>query len=242
MSWEEEALSKEDLTLSLHNVQISPGPEENSYLSILETNRGNVNSLLHPIEGGSYAVICVGGANGGLNGPAHNLYTRLPLLLRKSGVTVLRVDYREPNQFSECVLDVLAGCSFLKGIGAKAIILMGHSFGGGVVVSASRLHELIRAVISLSPQRFGTALVPEIKMPLLLIHGTADKILPCEASEDIFERANEPKQLVLYEKTGHSLAEARLEIDELIPNWIIDRFSEKEMCTGKNIEAVNQET
>ncbi|MCH2656035.1 MAG: alpha/beta hydrolase [Dehalococcoidia bacterium] len=242
MNWEEETLAEEDLTLSLNNVQVSPGPEENSYLAVLETSRGNVNSLLHPIEGGSNAIICVGGANGGLNGPAHNLYTRLPLLLEKSKITVLRIDYREPNHFAECVLDVLAGCSFLKGIGAEAVILMGHSFGGGVVVSAARLHALVHAVISLSPQRFGTALVSELNMPLLLVHGTADKVLPCEASKDIFERANEPKQLLLYQETGHSLTEARLEIDELIPNWIVERFSGKEMHSGKNIETINQET
>ena len=45
MNWEEEALAEEDLTLSLNNVQVSPGPEENSYISVLETSRGNVNSL-----------------------------------------------------------------------------------------------------------------------------------------------------------------------------------------------------
>ena len=67
MNWEEETLSEEDLTLSLNNVQVSPGPEENSYISVLETSRGNVNSLLHPIEGGSDAIICVSGASGGLN-------------------------------------------------------------------------------------------------------------------------------------------------------------------------------
>ena len=119
---------------------------------------------------------------------------------------------------------------------------MGHSFGGGVVVSAARLHALVHAVISLSPQRFGTALVSELNMPLLLVHGTADKVLPCEASKDIFERANEPKQLVLYQETGHSLTEARLEIDELIPNWIVERFSGEEMHSGENIETINQET
>ena len=48
---------------------------------------------------------------GGVEGPADSLYARLPLLLSSAKVTVLRIEYRKPNDFEECVLDALAGHS-----------------------------------------------------------------------------------------------------------------------------------
>jgi dienelactone hydrolase len=109
------------------------------------------------------------GANGGLDGPVDGLYTRLSTLLRKSKSSVLRLKYRKPNDFSECIIDILAGCSFLKGIGSSSIVLLGHSFGGAGVITAAQLHKLVCGVVSLSPQRFGTETVSELNMALLLI-------------------------------------------------------------------------
>ena len=51
-----------------------------------------------------------------------------------------------------------------------------------------------------------------------MIHGDHDTVLPHAASEDIFERAVEPKRLVLMEGAGHSLRERPGELfDELEP-------------------------
>src|SRR5436189_3263011 len=97
---------------------MAPGDSPDVFRVLLDTTRGQINGLVHPVEGGTGAVVCVGGAMGGLNGPADGLYGRLAGLLAADGVTVLRLDYRQPNNFEECVLDTLAGCSFLKGIGA----------------------------------------------------------------------------------------------------------------------------
>ena len=238
MEWESENLSGKDLTLSLRNVKVTPGTDTTSYLATLDTSRGCIETILHPVEGGTSAVICVSGANGGLDGPVDGLYTRLPTLLRKSETSVLRLDYRKPNDFSECIIDVLAGCSFLKGIGASSIVLLGHSFGGGVVITAAQLHKLVCGVVSLSPQRFGTETVSELNMPLLLIHGTTDRVLPSEASEDIYKRAKDPKQLTLYKETGHSLVEARSQIEKLLPKWVIDRLSEKNLISNRTIHSI----
>ena len=148
--------------------------------------------MFHPVQGGSGAAICAGGAMGGLDGPAGGLFARLPGLLMPRNVSVLRLDYRQPDAFEECVLDILAGCSFLKGIGATDAVLVGHSFGGAVVVKAGSLHPIVRAVASLSPQLYGTRQVEELARPLLLVHGSADEVLDSEASEDIYRRAAEP--------------------------------------------------
>ncbi len=226
----------EDLTLSLHNVTAAPGPTPESLAVQLQTSRGDIQGLFHPVQGGTGAVICVGGAMGGLDGPADGLYTRLPGLLNASRVSVLRLDYRHPDAFEECVLDVLAGCSFLKGIGASEAVLVGHSFGGAVVIKAGALHPLVRAVASLSPQLYGTRQVEELACPLLLVHGDADEVLDSEASEDIYRRATDPKRLVLYGDTGHALMGLGDALDTLLGPWIAARLQGEPMESGRSLE------
>ncbi|GAB4332758.1 MAG: dienelactone hydrolase family protein [Dehalococcoidia bacterium] len=226
----------QDLTLSLHRVSAAPGDEPDSIKVLLHTSRGDITGVLHPVEGGTGAVIFVGGAMGGLDGPADKLYQRLPPMLQQAGATSLRLHYRLPNDFEECVLDVLAGCSFLKGIGASDIVLVGHSFGAAVVVKAAPLHGLVRAVASLSPQLYGTRQVEDLGLPLLLVHGAADSVLESEASEDIYRRARDPKRLVLYGDTGHSLIQARANLTRLLLDWIPARLRQEPMETGRSEE------
>ncbi len=226
----------EDLTLSLQNVTAAPGPVPDSLAVVLQTSRGEIPGVFHPVQGGTGAAICAGGAGGGLDGPAGGLFARLPGLLMPRNVSVLRLDYRQPGAFEECVLDVLAGCSFLKGIGATALALVGHSFGGAVVVKAGALHPLVRAVASLSPQLYGTRQVEELARPLLLVHGSADDVLDAEASEDIYRRALDPKRLVIYGDAGHSLENVEDALDALASSWIEERLRGEPMESGRTVE------
>jgi len=213
-----------DLDLKLLRVGAQPIDDSSALRVLLETTRGQIEGILHPFEGGTSAVICVGGAMGGVEGPADSLYARLPLLLSSAKVTVLRIQYRKPNEFEECVLDCLAGCSFMKGIGATDLALVGHSFGGAVVIKAGELHDMVRGVASLSPQLYGTRQVEDLGKPLLLVHGMADTILSHEASEDIYRRAREPKRIVLFAEAGHSLIQAKQQIDDLLADWLPARL------------------
>jgi pimeloyl-ACP methyl ester carboxylesterase len=213
-----------DLDLRLLRVAAQPGEAPGSFRLLLDTSRGEIEGMLHAVEGGTSAVVCVGGAMGGIDGPADALYARLPDLLSPFGITVLRLNYRKPNEFEECVLDVLAGCSFLKGIGATDLALVGHSFGAAVVIKAGQLAPLVRAVASLSPQLHGTREVESLGKPLLLVHGMSDNILSHEASEDIYRRALEPKRIVLYADAGHSLIQAKAQLDELLATWLPEQL------------------
>src|SRR5215210_7072743 len=49
----------------------------------------------------------------------------------------LRLHYRRPNELVECVLDTLIGVAFLVHEGQDNVALVGHSFGGAVVISAA---------------------------------------------------------------------------------------------------------
>ncbi len=231
---EEPAAPVEDIELRLLRVGAEPGDNESSFRLVLETTRGNIEGVLHAVEGGTGAVIAVGGAMGGLDGPADALYPRLAPGLAAKGISLLRLGYRQPNALEECVADVLAGCSFLKGIGATGVALVGHSFGGAVVVRAGELWPSIRGVASLSPQLHGTRSVHQMEKPLLLVHGAADTVLAPEASEDIYRRANDPKQIVLLEDTGHSLIQAKARVEALLLEWLPARLAGEPMQSGRS--------
>lgn len=194
---------------------------------VMRTSRGEIAAALHPCEGESGAAIFVGGALGGLDGPANAIYKRLAHELvapdEGIGLTSLRLHYRQPGEFQECVLDVLGGLSLLKGLGAQRVALVGHSFGAAVIIKAGELSDLVSAVAALSPQLYGTRTVERLSpRPLLLVHGTADKILDCAASDDIYERALEPKRLVLYEGADHGLTSCADELFDLLRGWLVD--------------------
>lgn len=68
---------------------------------------------------------------------------------------------------------------------------------------------------------YGTDLVGDISpRALLLQHGTADQILPDTCSRDLYRRANESKQLLLYPGCRHGLDEGQPEVDRDSLDWV----------------------
>jgi hypothetical protein len=209
-----------DLTLSIRGVRTVPGEIPGEMTVVLNTTRGEITTHLRPCEGRTGCAIFLGGAGGGVHGPANKVYDRLGADLVAAGVTSLRVEYRKPGEFEESVADALAGASFLKGIGATEAVIVGHSFGGAVAIKAGELNALVTAVAAMSSQRFGTQTVEQLGKALLLIHGSDDEILDQAASKDIFERAGDPKRLEILEGGGHGLLEVADEVYELLHSFI----------------------
>jgi pimeloyl-ACP methyl ester carboxylesterase len=82
-------------------------------------------------------------------------YTRLAEGLRHKQIASLRMSYRYPNVLHECFLDVLAGVTYLQHRGAAPVVLVGHSFGGALVIAAGVVHPHVAGVVALAPQTYG---------------------------------------------------------------------------------------
>src|SRR5215212_2796988 len=134
----------------------------------LVTSQGAITSRLHPAEG-EIAVLWVFGAGGGLGGPAGGLYTRLGQRLRSNGIASLELAYRHPGRLRECVQDVQLGLSWLMQEGRRRLLLIGHSFGGAVVITAGAANTAVIGVAALSSQTHGTELVAQLAPRPLLV-------------------------------------------------------------------------
>lgn len=208
-------------SLALRRVERSPEPGGAERLT-LHTDAGGIACRFHPAAGdGDAAVLWVFGSGGGLGGPAGGVYTRLAGRLRERGVASLELDYRRPGRLEPCVLDVLLGVAWLTGQGRSRVVLVGHSFGGAVVIAAGAASEAVVAVAALSSQSADTGAVGALgPRPVLFAHGTADEILPDACSRDLYARAGEPKQLVLYPGCRHGLDECRDRLDQDLTTWL----------------------
>jgi alpha/beta superfamily hydrolase len=185
------------------------------------TSRGSFNAILHRAPDTDRAVIWVCGASGGFGGPGPGTYARMSERFVGEGITSLRLDYRLPNDVFECAMDLLAGVAYLKSADHKPVVVVGHSFGGAVVIAAGANSEHIKGVVALSPQTYGAGMAGQVApRKLLVVHGKADTRLSFSCGQQIYDMAQEPKELVLYEGAEHRLEECRDDLEELLGKWI----------------------
>ena len=123
---------------------------------------------------------------------------------QQEGLACLRVRFRNPRELDEAVHDVVSGVAFVQQQGSTEFGFVGHSFGGAVVISAAAQMPTARAVVTLATQSYGTEAVSILnrRCATLVLHGTADAILPVEASQSVYARAHQPKELKWYQGAG----------------------------------------
>ncbi|MXZ91467.1 MAG: lysophospholipase [Chloroflexi bacterium] len=193
---------------------------------VLRTSRGDIPAIRHAAPETTRGVIWVCGARGGFGGPASGLYAELSEEFAGQGITSLRMDYRHPNNIQECALDLLAGVNFLRATGYGPAVVVGHSFGGAVVIAGAAFSDHVAGVVSLSPQTYGAQGAGMLSpTPLLVVHGKADTRLPFSCAVAIHDWAKEPRELVLYEGAEHRLDECRTELMDLLREWIPARLT-----------------
>jgi alpha/beta superfamily hydrolase len=209
------------LKYSVEQESVSDGAED----FVLATGSGKIRCRMHRATEGNAGVVYVFGAGGGLGGPACGIYERLARTLQPEGITSLQVDYRRPGDLRLCVEDVLTGVALVESVGVQRTVLVGHSFGGAVVIQAGVASPAVVAVAALSSQTRGGEVVDRLSpKALLLMHGEADEVLPPACSVSLYRAAKEPKELRLYPGCKHGLDQCREEIDRDLTEWLLRVF------------------
>lgn len=211
------------------SVDTGPPHEGDSGIGLkLNTDLGLIPAILHEsTQGNNTAVLWVWGARGGYAGPAGGIFANLSEEFTCQGISSLRLNYRYPGSYPDSVIDALCAIEMLKQRGLSRVLVAGHSFGGAVAIGAAAVSKYAVAVVSLSPQTYGAggarALSPR---PLLIVHGLEDTRLPPQCARQIYEWAQEPRELVLYPGAEHSLEECKDELHDLLRRWIPEKLAD----------------
>jgi hypothetical protein len=89
------------------------------------------------------------------------------------------------------------------------------------IAAGALLGPATAGVIALSTQVPGTEHVDKLAgIPVLLIHGDADGVLPDLCSHNVYERAGEPKELVILPGEGHLLEGATETLIERVLRFV----------------------
>ena len=187
------------------------------------TLRGLLTVLWHGDPDAEAAVVLGGGAMGGLLGPADGLYQWLgeELAGEGSGIGVLRVGWRRPNDLELCTLDLLAAADLAARAGASRFVTGGHSFGGAIAVRAGiAMGEWTGGVVTFATQSAGCEEAGALAAPLRAYHGDRDELLPLAASEVVCHLHGGDAEVVVCEGAGHLLTEAGDRLRAEVPAWV----------------------
>ena len=153
--------------------------------------------------------------------------------LQSQGFGVLFLSYRgygaSTGSISErgLISDALTAYEFLRGKGVAPgdIMLLGESLGTGVAIQlaaqrpvgavaleapytatvdiAADIYWWLPVRLLMKDQFRSRDHIAQVKVPLLIQHGDADRLVPVAQGRALFAMANEPKQLVILPGEGH---------------------------------------
>jgi len=149
-----------------------------------------------------------------------------------------------------------------RGYDGDRIVLIGESLGTGVAAALAAAHEAAALVLDspflsaadvaatqfrMLPVRWlmfdqfrSDLAIRDVHIPVLIVHGDEDDVIPMNSAKRLFELVNEPKQFIRVPDAGHLV----LGLDEVFPRvraWIDARVGEKQhsdearqinACTG----------
>jgi len=166
--------------------------------------------------------------------------------LVRAGFRVLAFDFRgfgeshgpgEKDMYSAPMhLDVLAAVRYLRKNGAKTVSVMGGSFGGGAAADASTASQPgeIDRLILLAAAGNGPA--ERIQSPLLVIVARDDTSGDGPRLPHIrawFDKAPEPKQLIVLDGSAHAQGLFQTEQGDLVMKEVL-RFLTAKVLEGAN--------
>jgi abhydrolase domain-containing protein 17 len=149
--------------------------------------------------------------------------------IRDSGFAVFAYDYQgygtsqgKPSEYN-AYRDIEAACNYLTqqlGVPAKQIILHGRSVGAGPAIDLASRQKVGGLVVEssfVSAFRVLTQIpilpfdkfvnidkIGKVRSPVLVIHGTADEVVPFWHGEQLFAAAKQPKLNFWVDGAGHN--------------------------------------
>jgi len=189
-----------------------------------QTSPATITGLYLPNPAASYTLLFS-------HGNAEDLGADLPLLdiYRRAGFAVFAYDFRgygtSEGRASEAGVyaDVEAAYKTLTtelGVPASRIISIGRSLGSAAAIHLATTHPVAGLIveapflsafrvlthIQLLPwDKFNNASkIRRVKVPVLVIQGDADEVVPFQHGQRIFELANEPKQKLWIHGAHHN--------------------------------------
>lgn len=164
----------------------------------------------------------VGGIGNDVDGPGGSYLRLAERLCAQAGALAVRVSYTRAGDLLQSVRDVLGAITWCREHGVERVVLVGWSFGGAVVITAGAGHGDVAGVATVATQGYDAAQIQAVApRSLLLVHGTADRVLPAHVSRLLYDAAGEPKRLVLLEGAGHDIAGHEDEFVELVVAWAV---------------------
>ena len=196
----------------------------------IPTSDGNlINGILYHRPDNQYVVLYFHGNGGSLDS-----WQMISEEILPQNCDLLVIDYRgygkSTGSFSEKGFydDAHSAYSFLikEGYNPGQIIAYGRSLGTGVATELATT-EKVKALILESPYTSFPALAAEkmpyllpglfmryklntlkragqLKVPVLILHGTDDELIPCSNSQKIYAAITSPKKLLLIAGGGHN--------------------------------------
>lgn len=160
----------------------------------------------------------------------------------------MQMDYRYPARNKYCVIDVLTAMDFLqKGLAVSRFVLVGWSFGGAPVMTVGGQDDRVVgcvAVASQSAETEGVASVGAKRSPLLLLHGTADRVLSSSCSERLLEEYKRTVRedqggLKLFEGDDHALTGNLLEAERMLFAFVM-KCAREEVAEDEDLEVLGK--
>ena len=152
--------------------------------------------------------------------------------LLKENFSTLAIDFRGYNQstygddLQARYKDILAGVNFLKEQkGARKVTVLGASMGGTVaaVANVSEDSKGMEQLILLSPAR----VLKPAKLTGQLLFIASEKEYVTQSVVAAFDKASQPKQLLLVKGTAHAQHIFNTPVKELLTKGIIDFLKQK---------------
>jgi uncharacterized protein len=140
-----------------------------------------------------------------------------------------------------------------RGYESDHIVLMGESLGTGVAIALAATHESAALVLDspyssavdvadvhyrMLPVRWlmfdqfrSDLVIRDVRIPVLIVHGDDDRVIPMNLARQLFERANEPKEFISVAGGGH-LVLGLTEVFVRVREWI-DTKTERHSGTAR---------